>query len=194
MKIDIDTGLLDSARYIASDNADERSDASAAELIVIHNISLPPGEFAGHWVEDFFTNQLDTSAHPYFAEIVGLRVSSHFLIRRDGVITQYVPVTMRAWHAGESCYNDRSACNDFSIGIELEGDDDVPYEDAQYQRLLELIEVLMRAYPTIPADGVVGHVDIAPGRKTDPGLAFDWSYLRKKLATKLASSGDVDNT
>jgi AmpD protein len=103
-------------------------------------------------------------------------------------------VTKRAWHAGESCHNGRSACNDFSIGIELEGDDDVPYEDAQYQQLLELIEVLMRAYPTIPADGVVGHVDIAPGRKTDPGLAFDWSYLRKKLATKLASSGDVDNT
>ena len=161
---------------------------------MIHGISLPPGEFGGRWIDDLFVNCLDADAHPYFAEIAGLRVSSHFLIRRDGAITQYVPVTMRAWHAGESCYNGRSACNDFSIGIELEGDDDVPYEDAQYQQLLELIEVLMRAYPAIPADGVVGHVDIAPGRKTDPGLAFDWSYLRKKLATKLASSGDVDNT
>jgi AmpD protein len=194
MKLDKTTGLIEPVRYIPSPNCDARPPAEPISLIVVHGISLPPGEYGGPWIDDLFVNRLDADAHPYFSEIAGLRVSSHFLIRRDGEITQYVPVIMRAWHAGESCYNGRSACNDFSVGIELEGDDNVPYEGVQYERLLELIEVLMQAYPTITADGIVGHVDIAPGRKTDPGLAFDWPNLRKKLATRLASLEDVDNT
>ncbi len=194
MKLNKATGLLESVRYVPSPNCDARPLAESISLIVVHGISLPPGEYGGPWIDDLFVNRLDANAHPYFSEIAELRVSSHFLIRRDGEITQYVPVNMRAWHAGESCFNGRSACNDFSVGIELEGEDTVPYELVQYERLLELIELLMQAYPTIAADCIVGHADIAPGRKADPGPAFDWSYLRKKLATRLASSRDVDNT
>ena len=194
MKLNKSSGLLEPACYVESPNYDTRPPGESISLIVIHGISLPPGQFGGPWIDDLFVNRLDAGAHPYFADIAGLRVSSHFLIRRDGQIVQYVPVTMRAWHAGESCFNGRAACNDFSIGIELEGEDTVPYEAVQYERLLELIEELMQAYPTIKEDCIVGHVDIAPGRKTDPGLAFDWLYLRKKLAARLASSRDVDNT
>ncbi len=194
MKLDKSTGLLQDVRYVPSPNFDERPPMEQINMIVVHGISLPPGEFGGHWIEDLFVNRLDADAHPYFSDIAALQVSSHFLISREGEITQYVPVHMRAWHAGESCFNGRNACNDFSVGIELEGEDTIPYDARQYERLLELIEVLMQAYPTITAESIVGHADIAPGRKTDPGLAFDWPYLRKKLAIRLASSGDVDNT
>jgi AmpD protein len=181
-------------QYIPSPNQDDRPDEQAPELIVVHGISLPPGEFGGSWIDHLFTNCLDPHAHPYFREISGLKVSSHFLIRRDGEIIQYVPVNRRAWHAGESCYKGRSACNDYYVGIELEGEDDTPYEAVQYDRLLSVIKELMAAYPAIGEDDIVGHVDIAPGRKTDPGLAFNWNDFRKKLSTRLASSTDVDDT
>ncbi len=194
MKLDAISGLLDTATYIASPNHDERPDDLAVSLIVVHGISLPPGEFGGPWISDLFTNHLDPDQHPYFAEIAELRVSSHFLIRRQGEIIQYVPVHQRAWHAGQSCFEGCSDCNDFSIGIELEGEDHTPYDERQYASLIDLIEVLMQAYPAINMNRVVGHTDIAPGRKTDPGIAFDWTSLRKKLATRLASSVDVNDT
>jgi len=147
------------------------------DLIVIHGISLPPGEYGGHWIDDFFCNCLDPAAHDYFREIHDLQVSSHLLIRRDGRIHQYVPLTKRAWHAGESSFQERSGCNDFSIGIELEGSDETPYTGMQYNVLAEVILELMRVFPDITAERVVGHSDIAPQRKTDPGPAFDWARL-----------------
>jgi len=194
MKLDRDSGLLSGVRYIPSPNHDDRPDEQAIDLIVVHGISLPPGEFGGGWIDDLFTNSLDPDAHPYFREINGLRVSSHFLIRRNGEVIQYVPVNKRAWHAGESCYQGRSACNDYSIGIELEGEDHTPYEPIQYDRLLSVINALMATYPGIGEGDIVGHVDIAPGRKTDPGIAFDWNDFRKKLGVRLASCTDVDDT
>lgn len=194
MKLDAISGLLDMATYTPSPNYDERPENLAVSLIVVHGISLPPGEFGGPWISDLFSNCLDPQQHPYFAEIAELRVSSHFLIRRQGDIIQYVPVHKRAWHAGQSCFQGCSDCNDFSIGIELEGEDHTPYDSRQYTSLIDLIEVLMQAYPAISMNNVVGHADIAPGRKTDPGIAFDWAALRKKLATRLASSVDVNDT
>lgn len=182
MKLDKQSGLLDQAQIIQSPNHDQRPDPDAISLIVVHSISLPPGDFGGDWITDLFTNQLDIDAHPYFMEIASLKVSSHFLIRRDGTIVQYVPVYARAWHAGQSSFKDCPACNDYSIGIELEGDDDVAYEDPQYESLLTLIKELRRHYPAIEADHIVGHADIAPGRKTDPGKAFDWPRVRKNIA------------
>jgi AmpD protein len=166
-------GLLTGARYIASPNCDERP-AGPIDLIVIHNISLPPGEFGGPWIADFFTNRLDAAADPYFETIKDLKVSSHFLIRRDGETVQFVPCTKRAWHAGASNWCGRDRCNDFSIGIELEGCDDQPFEDAQYANLIDLIGALKKTYPI---RDIVGHSDIAPGRKTDPGPNFDWSRI-----------------
>lgn len=168
-------GLLAGIRYIASPNCDERPAGAAAELLVIHNISLPPGEFGGPGIVDLFTNQLDGGAHPYYREIAQLRVSAHFLVRRDGELIQFVPCGMRAWHAGESTWRGRDRCNDYSIGVELEGTDETPFADAQYERLADLTRSLQATYVL---DDIVGHSDIAPTRKTDPGPCFDWPRYR----------------
>lgn len=177
MKVHIATGRLEGARWLSSPNRDARPPGSELELIVIHNISLPPGEFGGGWIEALFTNQLDAQAHPYFVQIHQLKVSAHLLIHRNGAVTQFVPFNQRAWHAGESCYRGRACCNDFSIGVELEGTDSVPYERVQYERLAAIIHVLLRAYPTLSEHSIAGHEHIAPQRKTDPGPAFDWALL-----------------
>jgi len=177
MKINTKSGLLENATQVPSSNFDARPDGRAISLIVVHNISLPPGEFGGPYISQLFTNQLDSEAHPYFAEIHQLNVSSHLLIRRDGEIVQYVPFHCRAWHAGASEYCGEECCNDFSIGIELEGTDELPYEPVQYSTLAELIIQLRQCYPDIAKDAITGHCDIAPGRKTDPGPAFDWNKL-----------------
>ncbi len=147
------------------------------ELLVVHAISLPPGQFGGPWIDDLFLGRLDAGQHPFFAEIAGLEVSAHFLIRRDGTLVQYVSTEARAWHAGRSCWQGRERCNDFSVGVELEGCDDQPFEAIQYRQLARLARLLMRHYP-IAREAIVGHADIAPGRKTDPGPCFDWPHLR----------------
>lgn len=167
-------GWLDGARRVPSPNCDARPAGEAVILIVIHNISLPPGEFGGPGVAELFTNRLDPAAHPYYAAIKDLRVSAHFFIRRDGELIQFVPCGMRAWHAGASSWGGRERCNDFSVGIELEGTDATPFADAQYAALNELLGVLRAAYPGVE---LAGHSDIAPGRKTDPGPRFDWGRL-----------------
>ena len=167
-------GWLPAARRIPSPNCDLRPPGIAVELIVIHNISLPPGVFAGDAVIELFTNRLDWDAHPYYQAMRGLRVSAHFLIRRDGSLLQFVPCALRAWHAGASRWQGRERCNDFSIGIELEGSDDVPFDDAQYAALRRLVHTLKAAYPI---GGIAGHSDIAPGRKSDPGPHFAWHRL-----------------
>jgi N-acetyl-anhydromuramoyl-L-alanine amidase len=161
-------------RYLASPNCDARPADARIELIVVHNISLPPREFGGPGIIDLFLNRLPAQAHPYYAGMAHLKVSAHFLIRRDGELLQFVPCTQRAWHAGVSNWRGRERCNDFSVGIELEGADDIAYEAEQYERLLALIAALRACYPI--AD-VTGHADIAPGRKTDPGPAFDWKKI-----------------
>jgi AmpD protein len=181
VKIDRDSGIVAGARQVSSPNCDDRPAGVVPELVVLHGISLPPGEYGGDAIDRLFTNTLDARAHPYFREIASLRVSSHLLIRRDGEVVQYVPIGRRAWHAGESCWYARRTCNDFSVGIELEGTDDVPYTDAQYARLVELLRALFAAYPSLHARRIVGHCDIAPGRKTDPGPAFDWRRLYRLL-------------
>lgn len=175
------TGIVASARQVPSPNCDARPPGGRPELVVVHGISLPPGEFGGPWVDALFQNRLDPAAHPYFAGIAGLRVSSHLLVRRDGELVQYVPLTRRAWHAGASAFRGRPACNDFSIGIELEGADDVPYQPVQYVRLAALLTALMAAIPALAGAPIVGHSDVAPGRKTDPGPAFRWDRLRHWL-------------
>jgi AmpD protein len=167
-------GLLEGVRFIASPNCDARPADAQVELIVIHNISLPPGEFGGPGIVDLFLNRLDPASHAYYAGIAPLRVSAHFLIRRDSEIIQFVPCAQRAWHAGVSQWRGRERCNDFSVGIELEGADEIPFEEAQYGELVRLIGVLKAHYPIVD---VTGHSDIAPGRKTDPGMAFDWRRL-----------------
>ncbi len=182
MRIDPAAGWLDVARQAPSLNSDVRPGGVAVDLIVIHGISLPPGEFGGPWIDALFANTLDPAAHPYFENLTGLRVSAHLLIRRDGELVQYVPFQRRAWHAGESVYAGRYRCNDFSIGIELEGADHLPYDDRQYPPLAAVIRALWEAYPTITPHRLTGHADIAPGRKTDPGPAFDWTLLRRLLA------------
>jgi N-acetyl-anhydromuramoyl-L-alanine amidase len=166
-------------RFVESPNQDERPAGTAITLAVIHSISLPPGEFGGEAIERLFTNRLDPTAHPYFAEIAHLRVSSHFLIRRDGELVQFVPVERRAWHAGASSWRGRARCNDFSVGIELEGTDDGPFTDAQYARLVSLLEGLTKS---LPLHDVAAHSDVAPGRKTDPGAGFDWPRLLAALS------------
>lgn len=181
MKVDNCSGLLDCARQIPSPNQDDRPAGVVIDLVVIHNISLPPREFGGPWIDALFCNCLNPAAHEYFRDISQLRVSAHLLIARDGRVTQYVPFQRRAWHAGESCFQGRDRCNDFSIGIELEGDDVTPYEDVQYKVLADAVVSLMRSYPEIGPDRIVGHSDIAPGRKTDPGPAFDWDRFRNLL-------------
>ena len=152
---------------------------------MVHGISLPPGEFGGPWIDALFTNALPADGHPGFAEVAGLRVSAHALVRRDGGIVQYVPFQRRAWHAGESRWQGRERCNDYSIGIELEGTDASAYEPAQYAALARLVARLCRAYPTLSPDRIVGHSDVAPGRKTDPGIAFDWPLLRALVRYEL---------
>ena len=171
-------GLLEAARQVESPNRDERPPGAVPDLVIVHGISLPPGEYGGPWIDQLFTNALPRDAHPYFAQVADLRVSSHLLIRRDGEVVQYVPFTQRAWHAGVSSWQGRERCNDFSIGIELEGTDHDPYESAQYAMLGRVIALLCGAYPSLDPERVVGHSDVAPGRKTDPGLSFDWPRLR----------------
>jgi N-acetyl-anhydromuramoyl-L-alanine amidase len=176
--IDI-AGMCSGARYVPSPNFDVRPDSESISLLVIHNISLPPGEFGGEGVQALFTNRLDRCAHPYYETLGELRVSAHFFIRRDGELIQFVPCELRAWHAGASCWQGRERCNDFSIGIELEGADELAYTDAQYDTLAALCRALFAHYG--PLD-LAGHADISPGRKTDPGPAFDWARLRIALA------------
>lgn len=168
-------GVLAGARFIASPNFDQRPQDMPIELIVVHSISLPPGQYGGNGVSELFTNRLNPEDHPYYREIHGLKVSAHFFIRRDGALIQYVPCGQRAWHAGASCWRERERCNDFSIGIELEGCDEDAFEDAQYTALNAL---LARLRSTYPIRDVVGHSDVAPGRKTDPGPGFDWSRVQ----------------
>jgi AmpD protein len=177
VKVDVDSGWLEGVARVASPNHDERPEDARPELVVVHAISLPPCEFGGPWIDHLFTNRLDPEAHPYFREIAGLEVSAHVLIRRDGQVVQYVPFDRRAWHAGASSWQGRTRCNDFSIGIELEGCDELPFEPVQYERLSEVILALRVAYPGIAPDAIAGHADIAPGRKTDPGPYFQWSTL-----------------
>lgn len=172
--LSIAMGLLSGTRAVESPNRDERPHRLEPELLVVHGISLPPGEFGGPWIERLFTNTLPPDQHPYFETIQHLRVSSHVLISRDGTLTQYVPFGQRAWHAGTSHWRGRGDCNNFSIGIELEGADDVPYDARQYEALADLAAALQRAYPSLSEGWIAGHSDIAPGRKTDPGPAFDW--------------------
>ena len=164
-----------------SSHYEPRPGGIAPDLIVVHGISLPPGEFGGPWIDRLFTGNLPPHAHPYFAALSIGRVSAHAVIRRDGEIVQYVPFGERAWHSGRSEYRGRKECNDFSVGIELEGTDDGPYEAAQYDSLAALIKALLVAYPSLSREHIVGHSDIAPGRKTDPGESFDWARLRSAL-------------
>ena len=172
---------LTGARWCASPNADERPDPDDLSLIVVHAISLPPGEFGGPWIDALFCNRLDACAHPYFATIAGLRVSAHCVIARDGGLTQYVSFDRRAWHAGASHFGQRERCNDFSVGVELEGCDHDPFSADQYTTLIALTRALRAACPAIGAEHIVGHSDIAPGRKTDPGPHFDWARYRAGL-------------
>lgn len=181
-QVDPVTGLISGARQLSSPHCDERPAGTRIDLLVIHGISLPPGEFGGTWIERLFLGTLSPEAHPYFVSIRDLRVSAHLLIRRDGELLQFVPFNQRAWHAGASLYQGREACNDYSIGIELEGCDDVPYTEAQYAVLAAVSRALMSTYAEITPERIVGHSDIAPGRKTDPGPAFDWAHFRLRLA------------
>lgn len=181
MKIDSQLGLLLESEYHHSPNQNERPDKTDISGIVIHNISLPPGEFGGGWIDDLFLNQLDPTAHPYFKDIADIKVSAHVLIRRTGQLVQYVPFHQRAWHAGESCWDAREGCNDFTVGIEIEGCDEKTFESVQYQQLAKLINSLVETYPKLDKSRVTGHQHIAPGRKTDPGPHFDWDYLNKLI-------------
>ncbi len=183
MKIDIKTGLLEQCKQCLSPNRDARPQDIAIDLIVVHSISLPPGEYGGEAIEHFFQNKLDKAAHPYFEEIHEMQVSSHALIRRSGEIVQFVPFHERAWHAGQSNYQGRERCNDFSIGIELEGTDSDAFEDIQYRQLAQLVDVLQTTYPAI-ANNITGHSDISPGRKKDPGTGFDWNRLKDNLNSR----------
>ncbi|MGL6222424.1 MAG: 1,6-anhydro-N-acetylmuramyl-L-alanine amidase AmpD [Steroidobacteraceae bacterium] len=183
--LDTGRGLLDWARQVPSPNCDDRPAGVAADLIVVHGISLPPGEFDGPWIDLLFTNALPRDSHPYFATVADLRVSAHLLVRRTGEVVQYVPFHRRAWHAGTSSWQGRERCNDYSIGIELEGTDHSPYESAQYAMLARVIAVLCRSYPDLAPGRIVGHSDVAPGRKSDPGLSFDWPRLRSLVQFEL---------
>lgn len=184
------TGRVDSARWCASPNFNERPGGKTPSLLVVHNISLPPGQFSGDAIERFFCNQLDPCAHPYFQTIAEMKVSSHLLIRRDGAVLQFVNLQDRAWHAGRSCFEGEDECNDFSVGIELEGTDHTPYADAQYDQLTALSALIMAAWPDITPERVTGHSDIAPGRKTDPGPAFDWLRFRRQLQHYSSNGSD----
>lgn len=176
MELDKTCEWLLGVRHLPSPNCDQRPNGTDIDLLVIHGISLPPGEYGGEYIDQLFTNCLDPDEHPYFSEISNLCVSTHLLINRGGEMTQYVPFPMRAWHSGESEFLGRSSCNDFSIGIELEGTDEEPYTDRQYKSLASTTHVLMRQWRGIQKDRIVGHSDIAPLRKSDPGPAFDWDF------------------
>ena len=180
MQLDSSSGWCDGIQHCPSPNFNQRP-LGEVSLLVIHNISLPPGQFGTGKVQAFFQNRLDAGEHPYFAGIASLKVSAHFFIERDGAVTQFVSCNQRAWHAGQSLFEARDNCNDFSLGIELEGTDDLPFTVAQYTALIELTGQLQAAYPAITTDRICGHSDIAPGRKTDPGPAFDWPRLRMAL-------------
>lgn len=186
-----ETGQISFARWTPSPNFGPRPDGAGISLLVVHNISLPPGQFGGREIEDFFCNQLDHSAHPYFKTIEGVQVSAHLLIRRDGALVQFVSLLDRAWHAGRSCFEGQEECNDFSIGIELEGTDDNPYTTEQYRMLAKVADLIMTAWPDITANRITGHCDIAPGRKSDPGPAFDWRYFRSALEIVRGSGRNV---
>lgn len=175
-------GWLDGVRRVPSPHFGARPEGAVIDLLVIHNISLPPGEFGGPWVEQLFCGQLDPMAHPYFAAVAGNPVSAHLFIRRDGETVQFVDLWQRAWHAGRSCWQGRLECNDYGIGIELEGTDDTPFTAAQYRCLARLTGQILRRFPAITPERIVGHSDVAPGRKTDPGPAFDWTRYRRLLA------------
>ena len=181
MHYNLKDGWIREARHVPSPNCEPRPDACVPELLVIHNISLPPGCYGGDCIERFFTNCLDWDEHPFFDEIRGVEVSAHLLVRRCGELVQFVSLNERAWHAGQSCYRGRENCNDFSIGIELEGSDEEPYTDAQYATLQAVTELLLAHYPSMTTDAIAGHSDIAPGRKTDPGPAFDWDRYKRSM-------------
>ncbi|GAB3369835.1 N-acetylmuramoyl-L-alanine amidase [Azotobacter armeniacus] len=181
MQLDPATGWCQGIRHCPSPNFNARPQGEIS-LLVIHNISLPPGCFGTGKVQQFFGNCLPADEHPYFASIASLQVSAHFFIERDGAITQFVSCLDRAWHAGQSCFGGRENCNDFSLGIELEGTDELPYSDSQYTSLTTLTRLLQQAYPALDVRHICGHVDIAPQRKTDPGPAFDWARYRNALS------------
>jgi len=178
MEVDRETGLLRGVRFVPSPHQDDRPEGTDVDLVVVHGISLPPGELGGPWIERLILGRLPPEEHPYFAAIRDLRVAAHLLIRRSGAVVQYVPFHRRAWHAGTSAWEGQERCNDYSIGIELEGSDDLPYEGAQYRALAAALAALRGEYPAITPDRLVGHSDIAPGRKTDPGPLFDWERVR----------------
>lgn len=177
----INDHLLSPARQLPSPNHGDRPPGEEISLLVIHNISLPPGEYGGPYIDDLFCNRLDCDAHPFFDDLRELKVSSHLLINRQGGVTQYVPFNLKAHHAGQSCFEDRTQCNDYSIGIELEGCDTEAFTDKQYQRLTEVTRLLLATYQAITPARIVGHSDIAPDRKTDPGPCFDWQYFHQLL-------------
>ena len=179
-----DTGIVENVCQVPSPNFDERPESSRVNVLVVHAISLPPRSYGGSFIEDFFSNCLDCNAHPYFNEIADLKVSSHFLIDRTGLITQFVATHYRAWHAGDSSFNGADRVNDFGIGIELEGCDEDPFESGQYKSLVNLTRCLQDAYPEITGNRIVGHSDISPGRKTDPGPCFEWNTYRTMLDQK----------
>ena len=181
LSLDSTGSWFDDARRVPSPNFDARPSGCAVDLIVVHGISMPPGEFGGPYIEQLFCNLLDPRAHDHFGAMSPPKVSAHLLIRRGGELVQFVALMDRAWHAGESRFGDRARCNDFSVGIELEGTDCAPYEDAQYERLGDVCRTLMDLWPAIGPDRIVGHSDIAPDRKTDPGPAFDWPRLKELL-------------
>jgi AmpD protein len=181
LRIDAATGLLAGARQVLSPHFDQRPAGVLPQLLVVHGISLPPGQFGGPWIDRLFTGALPADQHPFFREIQGLIASAHALIRRDGQIVQYVPFGARAWHAGQSAHRGRTGCNDFSIGVELEGTDSTPYTDEQYQALAALTQALLATYPSLSKQEIVGHSDVAPGRKSDPGPSFEWARFRGLL-------------
>lgn len=181
MQVNPQTGRLDGGQWCASPNFDSRPAGAKPELIVVHGISLPPDQFGGSGVVDLFTNRLNTKEHSYYQSLIGLEVSAHLFIRRDGSIIQFVDFNQRAWHAGQSNFQGRERCNDFSIGIELEGADHICYTASQYNALAEVVKALIKAYPSLNSQKLVGHSDIAPGRKTDPGPLFSWPALQRLI-------------
>ncbi len=187
MQIDVVSGLIEGARFVPSPNCDARPPGVDPEVLILHAISLPPGQFGGPGIEQLFCNLLDPTEHPYYREIVQLRVSAHLLITRSGELLQFVPLHLRAWHAGQSQCEGRTRVNDFSIGVELEGCDDELFEDAQYRTLAELTADVLQAYAAITPARIYGHSDISPGRKTDPGPRFDWARYRASFAPMLAA-------
>lgn len=179
--LDKQTGLLQGVKYLPSPNYDSRPSDVEVDTLVIHGISLPPNQFGSEDIEALFTNQLALDKDPFYEKLTNLKVSSHCLIKREGSVTQFVPFHQRAWHAGQSSFKGRSNCNDFSVGIELEGADHIPYTNEQYTMLNQLISVICAHYPKVTQHRIVGHSDIAPGRKTDPGFKFDWNRVRRAL-------------